>query len=382
MRTFVLLSAAALFFVAIYQELPPASRTRGEDRPVVVSDEQIPSKSAQKTGAQPAAKPALKANDRPVAQVAEKAPAKPGDKGALKEPTLKGPAVKTAAPDKNAADDEAIRKASETYARAYNAGDAPGVAAHYTPDAEYVDERGNLFEGRQAIEESLTAFFAENPGYQLDFDVNTIRFVSPGVAVEDGTTTVTHPEGASTGYSHYTTVYVKTAGKWLAASSRERSPKDRREHSVQLQQLDWLVGDWVDEGDDAIVDFSCQAVDNGNFLLRQFTVKIAGREEMSGTQRTGWDPLTGKLRAWTFDSEGGYGEGTWHRDGNSWVLKSTGVTADGQTASGTGIYTIVNEHTMTWQAVDHEIEGVRLPDGDVFTLVRKPPVPLVLETPE
>ena len=88
---------------------------------------------------------------------------------------------------------------------------------------------------------------------------------------------------------------------------------------------------------------SCQAVDNGNFLLRQFTVKIAGQEAMSGTQRIGWDPVTGKLRAWIFDSEGGYGEGTWHRDGDSWVLKTTGVTADGQTASGTSIYTLVSD---------------------------------------
>ena len=31
---------------------------------------------------------------------------------------------------------------------------------------------------------------------------------------------------------------------------------------------------------------------------------------------------------------------------------------------------------MTWQAVDHEIEGVRLPDSELFTLVRKPPPPM------
>ena len=166
--------------------------------------------------------------------------------------------------------------------------------------------RANLFEGRQAIEEALTAFFAENPGYQLDVDIDTIRFVSPGVAIEDGTTTLTRPEGAATDYSHYTTVHVKTAGKWLAASVREHAPKDRREHRAQLQQLEWLLGDWVDEDDDSIVEFSCQAVDNGNFLLRQFTVKIAGQEAMSGTQRIGWDPVSGKLRAWIFDSEGGY----------------------------------------------------------------------------
>ena len=188
-----------------------------------------------------------------------------------------------------------------------------------------------------------------------------------------------HPEGAASDYSHYTTVHVKTAGKWLAASVREHAPKDRREHRAQLQQLEWLLGEWVDEDDDSIVDFSCQRVDNGNFLVRQFAVKIAGQEAMSGTQRIGWDPVSGKLRAWIFDSEGGYAEGTWHRDGENWVLKTTGVTADGQTASGTSIYAFVSEDIMTWQAVDHEIAGVQLPDSEVVTIVRKPPPPVLLD---
>ena len=121
--------------------------------------------------------------------------------------------------------------------------------------------------------------------------------------------------------------------------------------------------------------FSCESVENGNFLLRKFTIQIAGQEMMSGTQRMGWDPLTGKLRAWIFDSEGAYSEGFWHRDGDHWVLKSTGVTADGQATSSTSIYTFVNPHTMTWQLVHHEIAGVQLPDSEVVTIVRQAPVP-------
>ena len=57
------------------------------------------------------------------------------------------------------------------------------------------------------------------------------------------------------------------------------------------------------------------------------------------------------------------------------MLKSTGVTADGQPASSTSIYTFVNEHTMTWQSVDHEIAGVQLPDSELVTIVRRAPSP-------
>lgn len=276
------------------------------------------------------------------------------------------------------ADEEAIRQADEAFVNAYEQGDANSIAALFTVDAEYVDESGKVFQGREAIVQSLTEYFAENPDCKLEMSIDTIRFISPGVAVEDGSTTVTRSESAMSVDSAYTTVYVKSDGKWLVASVRDHAPKYRREHRAQLQQLHWLLGDWVDEGDDAVVNFSCESVDGGNFLLRKFTILIAGQEAMSGTQRIGWDPTTGKLRAWIFDSEGGYCEGQWHRDGDdeSWTLKTTGVTADGQTASSTSIYTFVNEHTMTWQSVDHEIAGVRQPDSEVLTIVRQAPTPL------
>ena len=235
--------------------------------------------------AERAAKAAAKAIEKPAAQLVEKSSGKPA---------VKGLAAPVAAADKSAADEAAIRQTGETFSKAYGRGDARAVAAHFTPDAEYVDEQGNVFQGRQAIEESLSAFFTENPGCQLAVNIDTIRFVSPGVAVEDGTTTVTRLGGGPPDHSRYTAMHVKTDGKWLTASARDHAPKGRRQHSEQLQQLAWLIGEWVDEGDDSVVDFSCQPVHNGNFLMREFTVKIAGEAALSGTQRIGWDPLTGK----------------------------------------------------------------------------------------
>lgn len=290
-------------------------------------------------------------------------------------PEEKPPAAPPVVSKQQLADEEAIRQANSSFEKAYAEGDAKAAAAHFTPDAEYVDEQGNVFQGRTAIEETLTAFFAENPDCKLEFKVDTIRFISPGVAVEDGSTAITPPDTATAVESRYTAVHVKIDGKWLAASVRDHAPKDRRQHGAQLAQLDWLVGDWVDEGDDSLVMFSCQYADNGNFLVRNFTILVAGQEAMAGTQRIGWDPLTGKLRTWIFDSEGGYGEGLWHRNGDDWVLRLTGVTADGEPASSTSIYTRVNEDTMTWQSVDHEIGGVQLPDSELVTIVRQAPAP-------
>ena len=339
---------------------------------LAAGDEPAPPRRADKTSAQSVPQTTAQKTAKLAAEAAVKA---------IAQQTAQKPTAPRAVDDKHAADEAAIRETGETFATAYGQGNAKAVAAHFTTDAEYVDEQGNVFQGRQTIEESLAAFFIENPDSRLDVTIDTIRFVSPGVAIEDGSTTVTRSGGSASDDSRYTAVHVKNNGKWLTASSREHAPIGRRQHAAKLQQLDWLVGDWVDEDDDSIVEFSCQLADNGNFLVRQFTVKIAGEEAMSGTQRIGWDPVSGKLCAWIFDSEGGFADGSWHRDGDSWVLKTSGVTADGQSASGTSIYKPVSDHIMTWQAVDHEIAGVQLPDGEVVTIVRKPPQPTATDKP-
>jgi hypothetical protein len=54
---------------------------------------------------------------------------------------------------------------------------------------------------------------------------------------------------------------------------------------------------------------------------------------MEGWQIIGWDPLEERIRSWTFDGEGGFGEGTWTREGDRWLLRETGVAPDGTRTS-------------------------------------------------
>ena len=313
--------------------------------------------------------------EKGIAKPAAVSNSKPNEKGDSKS------VAKEPESEKPSPDEEAIRLTGETYAKAFCDADAKSVAAHFTSDAEYVDESGNVHQGRDAIEEAMASVFKENKGCQIEIEIDSIRFISPGVAIEDGTTAFTSSDDDEIDivFSGYTAIHVKSNGKWLTASVREHAPKNRRQHRTRLEQLSWLQGDWVDEGDDMLVIFSCKTIDSGNFLLREFKIHIAGQEAMNGTQRIGWDPLTGKLKSWVFDSEGGYSEGFWHRDGERWVLKSCGVTADGEPASSTTIYTLVNDDTMMWQSVDHEIGGVELPDSEPVTIVRRAPAPLTAD---
>ena len=49
--------------------------------------------------------------------------------------------------------------------------------------------------------------------------------------------------------------------------------------------------------------------DSKNYLVRTFEVEIGGEKGSSGTQFIGFDPRSGQVRSWVFDSEGGFSEG-------------------------------------------------------------------------
>ena len=51
-----------------------------------------------------------------------------------------------------AEDEQEIRANIEKFVKAYNAGDAKGVAALFTPDGQIVDKEGDASEGREAIQ--------------------------------------------------------------------------------------------------------------------------------------------------------------------------------------------------------------------------------------
>ena len=43
-----------------------------------------------------------------------------------------------------------------------------------------------------------------------------------------------------------------------------------------LKDLEWMIGEWLNESDDELVSTTCSWSDNGSFLIRQFNVKIEG----------------------------------------------------------------------------------------------------------
>ncbi len=82
-----------------------------------------------------------------------------------------------------------IKKAAKHFVEAYNNHDSKTVAALFSADAELVERDGSRFVGREEIESAFAGTFEQSPNARISLSVDSLRFVTPNVAVEEGTTT-------------------------------------------------------------------------------------------------------------------------------------------------------------------------------------------------
>jgi uncharacterized protein (TIGR02246 family) len=270
-----------------------------------------------------------------------------------------------------APDESAIRAAIKSYVAAYNRGDAKAVAAYWSESGEWINPSGQRFQGRLAIEKEMQTMFSENKGVRIEVINPSIRMVSPQVAIEEGTVRVIRPSEPPSD-STYLAVDVKEGGRWKLNTVRETDLPETQAASSPLQDLAWLVGDWVDDSPEVDDTATVTWTKNKTFLTYAFKISEPGADDiLEGTQVIGWDPATGTIRSWMFDSDGGFGEGTWSKKENTWVVKFNQVLPDGRKASATNIYTIVDGNTFTWKSIGRKLDGQFIPNIDEVKMVRK-----------
>lgn len=131
-----------------------------------------------------------------------------------------------------------IRKSAEIYCEAFNRHDAKGVSAHWEQDALYVNEDGERFQGREAIEKEHEAFFGVNKEVTLKLDIESIRVITDNTAIEEGIAILgPQPVGAPRIASRYVATHVKKGDKWLIAEMRD-SRIDAGTEPANLSDLD------------------------------------------------------------------------------------------------------------------------------------------------
>ena len=264
-----------------------------------------------------------------------------------------------------------IRETAKQFVAAFNAGDADAIAALWAENADYRDETGLSFHGRDAIRQAYADAFAATPGQKIEVLVESVRLITPDLAVEDGVAEVSPLPPGPPAEGRYTATHVRTDGKWRLASVREWREEVESKYA-HLQPLEWLIGTWTAKSPGRTSETTFEWTRNKNFIKRTFTIKL-GDEDYTitkGTQLIGYDPSRDEIRSWLFDSESGFAEAVWSVEGGRIVGQSSCVLSDGSTAQSTEILTRVDDNEFTFQSVNRTIERESVADGDLITAVR------------
>ena len=91
-----------------------------------------------------------------------------------------------------------------------------------------------------------------------------------------------------------------------------------------LKDLEWLIGTWRMDMKDRDATTTYEWDDGKKFIRGRFSVEQGGKVTESGTQMIGKDNADGGIRSWVFQSDGGFGDGLWTRDGKKWTVDFEG----------------------------------------------------------
>ena len=282
------------------------------------------------------------------------------------------PAATAAGAPGDQAEEKAIRATAGQYVKAFNAADAKAIAALWAPDAEYVDEAGESFQGRPAIEKLYADAFQQHLGAMMTVKIESLRLLAPDVAVENGVARVKSPGGLADTAAHYTVVHCKRNGKWIMVFGSD-APFVPASNEDYLKDLEWVIGDWRPEAKELPLRVHFEWMAQRNFIKNTYTVTKAGEPTLTGGQIIGWDPKRGQIVSWHFDAQGGFGHDVWTRDGSKWVIAATGTLRDGSDSTAINIVTPIDANSFTWQSIKRTLSGLPLPDTPPTKLVRVRP---------
>lgn len=272
------------------------------------------------------------------------------------------PTLKAANADRET-DREAIRAMMKEFVAAFQKGDAAAAAAFMTAEAEIITDEGDALKGRDAIQKAYATHFAKTNKAKVSLDIESVRFTSRDTAIEDGEMTVTL-DGESPEKHRYQILYAREDGKWLLSVIKEWPPVES-----PLNELDWLIGTWSAKRGDAEILNSYEWLGNKAFIKVDITIREKDKS-LSAMQLIGVDSKTGDFRTWTFEHDGGYGEGTCSRDGPRWVFENKATLADGNILEATNILVPVDRNTITWQPINLTIEGEQFGDLPPMKITR------------
>jgi uncharacterized protein (TIGR02246 family) len=273
-----------------------------------------------------------------------------------------------------------IAQISEAFTAAYNKGDVKAIRGFFAPDARLITIDGDVLDGAEEIADLFAAGFDSNPGVSMKNETRSIRLIGESVAIESGFTETTTPADKKPDTVAYHTIHVKRNGQWKIFDVIEAEPAriaGTVEHAEKLAELDFLVGEWLEEAEGGLVHHRARWSANHTYLLIDYQLEQDKKLVTIATQRIGWDAKNKAIRSWLFEEDGGHGSGLWVKSatGDEWLIKSEAVLADGRQVSLSSRLTRTATDRIVISGYDRTAEGKSIPDMPARGLTKKPPAP-------
>ncbi|MBS0655231.1 MAG: nuclear transport factor 2 family protein [Verrucomicrobia bacterium] len=266
---------------------------------------------------------------------------------------------------------ETIHKRVDAFVDALNKENPQALSSLLTDTVTCINPlTGKVVHGKTDVVKFFEMEFPQLKGKKLLFIETSMAFPSVGKAIVDGASELTEKDVILKRQARRLEL-VKLNDTWYINAIKEvdvQLPPNMYSH---LKELSWLVGDWRDRDEHVQITYSTKWDRFRNFLLQHYKIDTYGVEVMEGQQIIGWDPLENTIRSWVYDSDGGYGTGTWSQKDGSWFVKLHFVLSTGQKCSATNIYTKRDDKSYIYSSVDREVNGKKLPNIQPVTVVKE-----------
>jgi uncharacterized protein (TIGR02246 family) len=120
-------------------------------------------------------------------------------------------------------DEAAVRAVVAAYEEARRQQDREAIAVLLTEDADQHTTSSEWRQGRDAVVEGPLGASQRNPGNRT-ITVDTVRFLTPDVAIADGPYEIPGPAGTGTRQIWTTIVVTRGARGWRIAAIRNKQP--------------------------------------------------------------------------------------------------------------------------------------------------------------
>lgn len=256
----------------------------------------------------------------------------------------------------SASDETAIREQAQKYSSAFAAAEIDKLSSMWDENAVFVDQFGNSYKGKAAIENQYKEFFSKNGKQPIEISVKSVDFPADDIAIEEGTCRLS----SSDSITKYIATHAKRNGKWLMEAVTESAYR-AKSNGEYLKPLGWLPGEWNVEGHPNLkVKFDWV---NENILsCKADAVSSEGSHE-SHNEFIYWNPEMGCINSWQFDSHGGVARKYWQKSASGWIVHAVSIQADGMKARADYIITkSAGSDSFTWQSCRRNLNGFDLPD--------------------